>query len=242
MRVRRFHLRSLMAAVGVIALLLVDFRVSYSWWAVRPLLYVVLIPLVTAILVHHHPPRSLIVFGVILSALLLLGWYELRRPSEWILVGGDDIDHVHDLLLYISSPTHYHNASSLFRWVRERGTLADVACLSASLLILLAMLVRAISFRTRLGGATSLALVALYDWTTSKTWGGTRSFANSIEMIPWHLAGQWVRGETTFAAIASRVGFVGGLELFVLIVVFLCLTTVALRAFLRRILCVAATR
>ena len=34
----RFHVRSLMIAVGVFALLLIDLQVRYSWWSVRPLI------------------------------------------------------------------------------------------------------------------------------------------------------------------------------------------------------------
>lgn len=63
MRLCRFRLRSLMAAVAVIALLLADSSVSYSWWKVRPLLYLVVIPLVSAVPLCRRPPRALIGSG-----------------------------------------------------------------------------------------------------------------------------------------------------------------------------------
>jgi hypothetical protein len=87
-----------MVAVEIIAVCLVDFRCNLSWWAVKPALYFVLIPVASATLAMRSAPRRLVVLATMVNTLLLVGWYQLRRPEEGIVVGWSNPEYVRDII------------------------------------------------------------------------------------------------------------------------------------------------
>jgi hypothetical protein len=238
----RFHLRTLMVAVGIIAALLVDLRVNLSWWAVKPALYLVFIPLVSASLAARIPHRGLVVLVGAINALLLLAWYELRRPTEGILVGGSDTEYV----LHLMQDCCYSEPNLGIRrafgwvvgWVVWRGTMPDLLCLIGSMLVLMAMLARSVSLRSRIIGAMSLTVLSIYGWATSRRWGGTDDSQDWLTFRPWyggdktpvHLAQRWLHEGGGLPTIWSAIGAVRALELAVLAIVFVSLTAVAWHA------------
>jgi hypothetical protein len=171
-RLPRFHLRTLMIAVGIFASLCVDFHPSASWWQVKPILSFLFIPVVSATLAMGNPRRCVIVSVTALNALLLLAWYELRRPTEGFLIGGEDTEYVRHMMRdYYYRPNL--GISHALHWVVWRGTMPDLLCLVGSMLMLMAMLTRSVARRWRILAAMSLTLLATYGWATSKRWGGT---------------------------------------------------------------------
>jgi len=237
-RLPRFHLRTLMVAVGIIAALLVDLRVNLSWWAVKPALYLVFIPLVSAPLAARSPRRGLVVLVGAINALLLLAWYELRRPTEGILVGGSDTEYVLHLMQDCCHSEPNLGICRVFGWVVGRGTMPDLLCLIGSMLVLIAMLARSVSLRSRIFGAMSLTVLSIYGWATSRRWGGTDDSQDWLTFRPWYggdktpvrLAQRWLHEGGGLPPIWSAIGAVRALELAVLAIVFVSLTAVATHA------------
>jgi hypothetical protein len=237
-RVPRFHLRTLMVAVGIIAALLMDLRINISWWAVKPALYLIFIPLVSATLAARSPrPRLVVLVGAI-NALLLLAWYDLRRPTEGILLGGEDVEYVLHIIQDCCCSLPSLGIRRAFGWVVWRGTMPDLLCLIGSMLMLMAMLARSISFRFRILGAMALTVLSIYGWATSKRWGGT------VDYQDWLISRHWYGGDKTPIHLAERclyegdglprlwkaIGAVRALELVVLVMVFVFVAAIALRS------------
>ena len=237
MRLPWFHLRTQMIAVGIIATLCVDFHPSVSWWQVKPILWFLFIPVLSATLAMGNPRRRVIVAVTTLNALLLLAWYELRRPTEGILIGGEDTEYVRHLMRHCY---YWPNLGigHVLHWVVRRGTIPDLLCLAGSMLMLMAMLVRFVSRRWRILGAMSLTLLATYGWATSKRWGGTEDYQDWKSWSPWHagdktpvhLTQRWLHEGGGLPTIWRAIGAVRVLELAVLAIVFVSLTAVALHA------------
>ena len=242
MRLPRFHLKTLMVAVGIIAALLACLRGDISWWAVKPALYLVFIPLVSATLAARSPPRPLIVLVIAINALLLLAWYELRRPTEGFLVGHEDIEYVLDSMQYWRNSTPDLRIRRAFGRVVRRGTMPDLLCLIGSIVALVAMRARSVSLRLKIFSAMSLTLLSIYGWATSKRWGGTDDYQEWLthrywedgDKTPIHLAQRWLHEREGFPTLWRAIGTVRALELAMIAIVFVSLTTVALHAFRQR--------
>jgi hypothetical protein len=223
-----------MVAVGFIAILLADPHIPYSWWGIKPVLYIVSIPLVSAILALREPSRPMIKSALALNALLLLAWYLMERPIEEIVLGRKTPTFIGDAFKYPihpDFPTISSRANYILGWVVSNGTMPDLLCLAAPLLALPLMLARPVPRRIRLLLAMILVLVATYGWATSRRWGGSASFAWRLRAdTPSRLVGDWLRGEVPLSIVASEIGPVRALELLVLIVAFVCLASVAWRA------------
>jgi hypothetical protein len=239
-RLPRLSLRTLMIVVAILAILLADLRPSYSWVNFKPILYLLLIPLVSSTLAMRNPHRSVIVVATAVNALLLLAWYELRRPLEGILIGGEYPEFVREVLFPRYASTPYHQAAFALDWLSSRGTMVDLLCLAGSLLILIMMLARPISFRARICAALCLTLLALYGWGNSKRWGGTSDSFEWLTCHPWsfgdktpiHLAQHWFLEGDTLSTLWRAIGVVRALELLVLAIVLAYLTAVGLHAIL----------
>ncbi len=240
MRLPRFRLITLMFVVAILAMLLVEFRPSLSWWGVKPLMYFVLIPVVAATLAMRDQHRFVIVLATAVNTLLLLAWYELRRPLEGILIGGEDPEYVRDMLALCYYTTLYRGMTYTFHWVVRKGTFADLLWLMGSMLMLMAMLVRPVSFRARISGALSLTLLAIYGWATSKRWGGSDDSFDWLAWSDWsfgdktpiHLSQHWLRQWDTLSILWRAIGVVRALELLVLAIVVASLIAVGLHAVL----------
>ena len=238
----RIHLRTLMVSVGIIATLCVDFHASVSWWEVKPMLFCLFIPVVSATLAMGNPRRCVIVPVTALNALLLLAWYELKRPMEGIMVGHEDTQCVQDLMRHCYYAAPNIGIRRALVWVVWRGTMPDLLCLVGSMLMLMAMLARSVSRRWRILGAMSLTLLAIYGWATSKRWGGTVDYQDWKSWSPWyagdktpvHLAQRWLHEGGGLPTIWRAIGAVRALELAILATVFVSLTAVALNAIRQR--------
>jgi hypothetical protein len=184
------------------------------------------------------PRRRLIVLVGAINALLLMAWYELRRPTEGILLGWEDTEYVLD------SMRDWHNSSPdlrisrAFGWVVWRGTMPDLLCLIGSMLVLVAMLARSVSLRLRILSAMSLTLLSIYGWATSKRWGGTSDYQDWLTWRPWyggdktpiHLAQRWLHEREGLPTLGRAIGTVRALEFIVLAVVFVSLTAIGWHA------------
>jgi hypothetical protein len=116
--------------------------------------------------------------------------------------------------------------------------MVELLYLAGSLLILMMMLARPISFRARICAALFLTLLVLYGWGNSKRWGGTDDSFEWLTHRPWsfgdktpiHLARYWVREGDAFSALWRAIGAVRALELLVLTIVLASLSAVGLHA------------
>jgi hypothetical protein len=238
-RVPAFHLKTLMVAIGIIAALLMDLRVTLSWWAIKPALYVVFIPLVSTTLAARSPHPRLIVLVAAMNALLLLAWYELRRPTEGVLLGGEDVEYPLHVMQDCCYPSPSLGISRAFGWVVGRGTMPDLLCLMGSMFMLMAMLAGSGSYRSRILRATGLTLLSIYGWATSKRWGGTHDYQDWLTSRPWyggdktpvHLAQRWLHGGGGLPTLWRAIGTVRALEFAVLATVFVSLAAVLLHTF-----------
>jgi len=126
----------------------------------------------------------------------------------------------------------------------------DLLCLIGSMLMLMAMLARSVSFRSRILGAMSLTVLSIYGWATSKRWGGTSDYHDWLTHWPWyggdktpiHLAQRWLHEGGGLPTIWRAIGAVRALELVVLAMVFVSLTAVALHAIRARRMDVSLSR
>jgi hypothetical protein len=227
-----------MVAVAVFAILFVDLRVNYSWWEIKPLLYLVFIPLVSAAIAMREPRRAALLLATAMNISLLVAWYELRRPFEGVVVGGEYPEFVRDLLVYGWDRELYRHADFAARWFYSKGTLTDLLCLTAPLFMLSVMLAGAVSVRTRVLGALGLNLLAIYGWANSKRFGGSGDAFEwlknpapfSGDKTPVHLAEYWLYKGGTLSTLLRAVGAVRSLEFLALAVVIVCVSAVGWRA------------
>jgi hypothetical protein len=241
-RLPQFHLRTLTVAIGIVAALFADLRVNVSWWAVKPALYLVFIPLVSATLAARSPRRGFVVLVAAMNALLLLGWFELRRPEEGFVCGWRNSEHVLDGIQDCCRLSPDDAIRAALNWIAWRGTMPDMLCLVGSMLILLAILGRSVSCRSRILWAMSLTVLSIYGWATSKRWGGTDDSQDWLTYFPWyggdktpiHLSQRWLHEGGGLPRIWSAIGAVRASEFAVLATVLVSLTAVALHAILQR--------
>ena len=88
----------------------------------------------------------------------------------------------------------------------------------------------------------SLTLLSIYGWATSKRWGGTDDYQEWLthpcwedgDKTPFHLAQRWLHERDGLPTLWRAIGTVRALELAMIAIVFVSLTTVALHAFRQR--------
>jgi hypothetical protein len=234
----RFRLWRLMIAVGVVAVALACWDSTCSWWTVKPFFNIVFIPVVSVVLALQEPKRRMILAAITLNAFFLLLWFELKRPLEGVVIGGEFPEHVEVIVSFVihgDFPNFLDRIQYLVDWVTYYGTLLDLVSVVVPLLLLTILLFRPIPFHARMAAASSLSLLRIYGWATSNRSGGTAVFPwSTYDDIPVRLAQAWVRGEGTLSSHWARIGAVKTMELLVLLLVLASLMAVFVRAVLHR--------
>ena len=235
MRLPRFHVRTLMVAVAVVAVSLAMPAPEYSWWRVKPLLNIAFIPLLSMILAMRAPPRRMILVAATLNALFFLFWFHLKRPMEGMVIGIPYPEHIRYYLLDTGARTILEGMGQFFEFQVSYGTVPDLLSLAVSSLMLAVLLARPIPYPARIAWAATLALVRIYDWATTKPSGGTAVFPWAGDNnIPLLIAEGWLRGDGKLVWLWQGIGLVKGLELTVLVIVLSSLLVTALRPTFRQ--------
>jgi len=238
----RFTVRTMMVAVAVVAVCLgprgiADIAARHHWWGIKPYLNLLLVPALAAVLTRPAPRRPLIWAAAGTDLFFLALWAKARRP--WTgggFVGPEPPD---DPTAYLTG--WYHGWGTWPDAARsladaygnpKGGLLVDLGCVTLPLLALAA--IHATPVRVRTVAAIALVWVRLYDWLVwPRVWraGVTRpADVSTFGTVDPHggpalILDAWYRGVLDPGQAARLVGAVRGLEVLVLVVLLVYLTT-----------------
>ena len=256
----RFTVRRMMVAIACVALILgsparagpIAAIHNCNWWEIKPYLNLILVPGLALVLARPPNRRAVAWAAILLDLLFLALWATARRPYLGsVLLGGEYSDDPFAAMEFwlcggwISLSDAVDDTAWRLEWMGG-GLLIDLVCLTVPLPLLALGLLLPVSgsFRVRriAAIAASIALVwmRLYDWLI---WPRMRARGRAPmpkdvmsfgtldpEEAPALILDGWFRGEQDIGHVARLIGMGRWLEVVVLVLLLMYVTTRFIRA------------